>query len=127
MRVRKAFAVAMLPLRLHRSLFRVTHLRNTHGPPHHLPPPCKRQEIIEPAATRRNSVSLRAWAMCAALIERGILQAQMVRAPTGMFAFLFGDFSVFLTGEQIGGWGVTVDRLGKADRQTGVESDLYTL
>lgn len=39
----------------------------------------KRQEIIEPAATRRNSVSLRAWAMCAALIERGILQAQMVR------------------------------------------------
>lgn len=51
----------------------------------------------------------------------------MVRAPTGMFAFLFGDFSVFLTGEQIGGWGVTVDRLGKADRQTGVESDLYTL
>ncbi|CAM9220442.1 unnamed protein product, partial [Laminaria digitata] len=41
----------------------------------------KIQEIIEPAATRRNSVSLRAWAMCAALIERGILQAQMAADP----------------------------------------------
>lgn len=43
---------------------------------------CPRQEIIEPAATRRNSVSLRGWAMCAALLERAILQAQMVCAVT---------------------------------------------
>lgn len=36
------------------------------------------QEIIEPAATRRDSVSLRAWAMCAALLEKAVLQGQMV-------------------------------------------------
>ncbi|CAM9833475.1 unnamed protein product, partial [Scytosiphon promiscuus] len=41
----------------------------------------KIQEIIEPAATRRNSVSLRAWAMCAALLERAILQAQLSADP----------------------------------------------
>ncbi|CAM9998297.1 unnamed protein product [Ectocarpus sp. 6 AP-2014] len=41
----------------------------------------KIQEIIEPAAARRNSVSLRGWAMCAALLERAILQAQMSADP----------------------------------------------
>ncbi|CAM9508022.1 unnamed protein product, partial [Hapterophycus canaliculatus] len=41
----------------------------------------KIQEIIEPAAMRRNSVSLRAWAMCAALLERAILQAQLSADP----------------------------------------------